>query len=216
MFLDVILLGLAAYVAYRIAAEGAWGAAIVFFIVLFSGLFAMNTFEPMAQWLEQKISDDPAWSFRWDLICFLGLFAGAVFALKAITDRLAPASIRIPKFLEFPVRWSAAVLTGYLTMAILLTSLHVAPLPRIVAADEVWEPAGFRAEGNHFFGTAPDRRWLGFNYWISQHSLSRGEPHRVFDGPVYHSGRDSGRWPSLPIRYADRREKITRQRMQSD
>ena len=213
MLLDWICLALAAYVAYRASAEGAWSAVIVFFTVLFSGLFAMNTFEPLAELLEQNVSDDPAWRFRWDLISLLGLFIGAVFLLKAVTDRLAPAMMRLPMGLEFPIRWAAGILTGYLTIAILIASLHVAPFPRVVKADEVWEPLGFQAERVNFFGAGPDRRWLAFNQWVSQHSLSRGQRDRVFDGPRYHSRGDHGLWPSFPIRYADRREKMTRMRM---
>jgi hypothetical protein len=53
---------------------------------------------------------------------------------------------------------------------------------------------------------APDRRWLGFVQYVSEHVLYRG---RIFDGPVWDvPGANPPRtdvWPSFPIRYATRR-----------
>lgn len=213
MFLDLVGLAVVAWVSFRVSDEGAWGAVIVFFSVLFAGLFAMNTFEPLAEWLAIRVSDSQSWQLRWDVISLLGLFGGAVFALRVLTERWAPARMPIPQFAEWPVRWLAGVATGYLTFAILLTALHVAPLPRVVTADNVLEVAGFEAEGQQFFGLAPDRQWLRFNHWMSQHALNRGDSYRLFDGPIYRSGGEEGRWPSFPLRYADRRERLTRSRM---
>jgi len=70
-------------------------------------------------------------------------------------------------------------------------------------------------EREKFFGLAPDRQWLTFNHWLSQYSFSRENPYHVFDGPYYHFGGDSGLWPSFPLRYAARREAITRSRLPS-
>ena len=119
----------------------------------------------------------------------------------------------VPQFLEIPIQYLAGAATGYLTLCILLVSLHVAPLPRVVTGEEVREIAGFEAERSQFFGLGPDRQWLAFNQWLSQHALNRGNAERLFDGPIYSSAGESGIWPSFPIRYADRRERITRSRM---
>lgn len=212
MFLDLICLAVVAWVSLRVSDEGAWGAVIVFFSVLFAGLFAMNIFEPLAEWLAIRVSDSESWQSRWDVISLLGLFSVAVFVLRIVTERLAPARMPIPQLLEPPIRWTAGIATGYVTLAVLLTSLHVAPLPRVVTKDEVLEIAGFQAEREPFFGLGPDRQWLRFNHWMSQHALNRGDSRRLFDGPIYRSGGESGRWPSFPIRYADRRERLTRSR----
>jgi hypothetical protein len=113
--------------------------------------------------------------------------------------------------------------TGYLTVAILLTSLHTAPLPR--------EFMGFKPEKNNFFGFAPDRQWLGFTQYVSEKPLAQlfaikvGDKIKIvaqaFDGEFKivgdpmkpYSVKDStgtdvpqAIWPSFPIRYAMRRE----------
>ena len=54
-----------------------------------------------------------------------------------------------------------------------------------------------------------------FNQWLSLHGLNRGNGDRLFDGPIFHSGGDVGRWPSFPLRYAARREMLTRSRLDS-
>ena len=51
-----------------------------------------------------------------------------------------------------------------MTMAILLTSLHTAPLPR--------EFMAFAPERSNFFGSAPDRQWLGFTQYVSEKPLA--------------------------------------------
>ncbi len=213
MLIDLVFLGIFVWVTIRVAEEEAWGAAGACLSVLFAGLFAMNTFEPLAEYLEQKISSAEAWRFRWDVISLLGLFAGGVSLLRIVTERLAPASIPIPRPAEMVLRWLAGALAGYLTVAILLTAVHVAPLPRLVTGQEVIEIGGFEAERPQFFGLGPARQWLSFNQWISQHALNRGNSRRLFDGPIYSSGGDTGIWPSFPIRYAARREAVTRARL---
>lgn len=213
MLLDLILLAILVWVALRVASEGAWGAVLVFFCVLFAGLFAMNAFEPLAEWLGIHVSAEAEWQFRWDVISLLGLFALLVFGLRVISERLAPARIPLPQLFDVPLRYLAGAATGYLTICVLLVSLHVAPLPRIVTGEEVIETLGFEAEKPQFFGLGPDRQWLGLNMWLSEQALNRGGAGRLFDGPIYHAARERGLWPSLPIRYADRRERMTRARM---
>jgi len=53
--IDVALLLILALVAWNVAAEGAWGAVAVFLSVLFSGLIAMDYFEPLADLLESAL-----------------------------------------------------------------------------------------------------------------------------------------------------------------
>ena len=102
----------------------------------------------------------------------------------------------------------AAGLAAYgsaVTMAFLLTALHTAPLPR--------EFLGFRAERANFFAIAPDRQWLGFVQYVTEH-VCNSWPKRPFDGPQIKLGdaTDPNRiqndtWPSFPIRYATRRDR---------
>jgi hypothetical protein len=176
--------------------------------VLLAGLLAMNYFEPVAKALEGFDRSSASWSQRSDFLALVGLFALFVFLLRLMTDRLAPTYMPVQSLAYEIGRWSLGLMTGYLTMAILLAALHTAPFPRWVTTQGVQEfIPGFRAERRNFFNVAaPDRQWLGFVQYVSRRSLPRG---RVFDGPRFPAGDyEIDYWPSFPIRYASRREDI--------
>ena len=201
--IDIILLAVLGLVTWCVASDGAWSAAMTFFCVLFAGLLAMNFFEPFAVFLENNVS--AAWSDRWDFIALVGLFTGFVFGLRFLTEYLAPTFMNVHPLLYEGGRWAMGFATGWLTIAILLTALHTAPLPREVTPSSVNEFLGFRAERGNLFGFAPDRQWLGFTQYVSRKPMPNG---RIFDGPMFQAGDFSGIWPSFPIRYATRREQL--------
>lgn len=196
--IGIILLLIMGVVAWCVASEGAWGAGILFLISIFSGLLAMNFFEPLANYLQTAMGTSRAWSFRLDMICLVGLFAGFVFGFRMLAEYLQPTFIAVHPLVYDGVRWVFGGLTGYVVMAFLLTALHTAPLPRTFL--------GFTPEGRNLLGmTAPDRQWLGFTQYVSEHSLVRSGKPRIFDGPTGKRGDYEGVWPSFPIRYASRR-----------
>jgi hypothetical protein len=194
--IDILLLAIIAAVTWCVASEGAWGAALICISVLFSGLLAMNYFEPLANHLQQMA---PAWGDRCDVIALVGLFTGFVLLFRAATDHLSPTFIQLDGIVYEIGRWSSAALTGYVTMAFLLTALHTAPLPR--------EFIGFRPERNNLLElAAPDRQWLGFVHYVSEKNLQQ-RSRRRFDGPSFQVGTATNTvWPSFPIRYATRRD----------
>ncbi|MFM8223484.1 MAG: CvpA family protein [Planctomycetaceae bacterium] len=191
-----ILLAVLGIVAWCVASEGAWGAALQFFCVLFAGLIAMNFYEVVAPVLDRMGRRVAPFA---DFVALLGVFCVALLVLRIVTENLAPTQIEFDPRLHELIRWPWALATGYLTMAFLLTALHTAPLPR--------EFLGFRPEAHNFFEiSAPDRQWLGFTQWVSEHVLTSG---RVFDGPLAKVETSSQRvWPSFPIRYATRRTEL--------
>jgi hypothetical protein len=192
----LILLLIVAGVTWCVAGEGAWGAVLTFLSVLFAGLLAMNFFEPLANLLDSMIgSGVEDYS---DLVALLGLFALFTFLLRLASDNISPTEIEVDGRLHQVARWLFGLATGYLTMAILLTSLHTAPLPRSFL--------GFKPEAANFFEiSAPDRQWLGFTQHVSEKILSTG---KIIDGPRYAMPEDSEKrvWPSFPIRYATKRQ----------
>lgn len=196
--IDVALLLIFALVVWNVGAEGAWGAAAVFFSVLFGGLIAMDYFEPVAELLQSAFGSD--WANRVDFIALVGLFAISVFALRFLSEKLVPHFISVHQRFYDVCRWVFAVGTGYVTMAFLLTALHTAPLPR--------EFLGFTPERNNFFGMlSPDRDWLGFVQYVSEKSMPSSEEGRVFDGSRFRlPGHDNEVWPTFIFRYASRRE----------
>jgi hypothetical protein len=191
----IILAAIVAGVTWCVASEGAWSAVLVFLAVLFAGLLAMNFFEPLANMLDGM----GAWMEDYsDLAALLGLFALFTFLLRLATDNISPTDVELDGRIQQIVRWVFALATGYLTMAIVLTAIHTAPLPRAFL--------GFKPEGNNFFDIcAPDRQWLGFTQHVSEKVLVTG---KIFDGPKYAMPPESNDvrvWSSFPIRYATRR-----------
>ena len=209
--IEIVLLIIVGVVTWMVASEGVWGAAHTFLCTLLAGLLAMNFFEPLAKGLGGVVGENYA-----DIVALLGLFTAFVFALRMGTEQLCPSYIQVSSMLDLVGRWVFGAVTGYLTMAILLTALHTAPLPR--------EFLGFKAERDNFFGSAPDRQWLGFTQYVSEKSLSKaifkdkfGNQDVIlthaFDGR-YEKVGDPGKpypnplWPSFTIRYATRRDRI--------
>lgn len=209
--IDIACLAVVGIVVYCVAIEGAWGAAHTFLCVLLSALIAMNYFEPLANLLDGVL---PAYKNYMDVVALSLLFIGLTFALRMGSEQLASTYIGLPSTLDQIGKWGFGALTGYLTMAFLLTALHTAPLPR--------EFMGFKPERNNFFGMAPDRQWLGFVQYVSEKSLSKALYRdattkeilpNTFDGRFLRLGDKSSPypntvWPSFPIRYAMRRERI--------
>jgi len=188
-------------VTWCVASEGAWGAGIILLCVVFSGLLAMNFFEPLAIGLDGMLPAGYA-----DIVALCLLFTGFVSLLRVATEWIAPIDIELPAPVYQAGRWGFAVITGYVTMAFLLTALHTAPLPR--------EFAGFKPERKNLLNmVAPDRQWLGFTQYVSEHALrnSVAGRRRVFDGLEFRRpGRPNDTlWAAFPIRYATRRELIS-------
>jgi hypothetical protein len=198
--IGILLVLIVGIVAWCVASEGAWGAGLTFLTVVFSGLLAMNFFEPVAELF------GPPGSMMWDyadVVSLLGLFALFVFLGRLASDSISPTQIEYDARIYNAARWLFALATGYTTMAIVLTALHTAPLPRNFL--------GFSPERNNLFDfAAPDRQWLGFTQRVSEKILVTGA---VFDGPRYAEPETTQDvWPSFPIRYATRRQDYARPR----
>lgn len=204
--INFLLLAILVGVAYLVAAEGPQGAAVTFLAVLFSGLVAMNFFEPLAIFLTSNFMGSLEWQHRWDIIAFLGLFAAGVTAIRMLGDKLFPTYAEVDNLFYEASRWGLGLATGYISMAIILTSLHMAPLPR--------EFMGFAPEANNFLSiAAPDRQWLAFTQYVSEKSLAVSGGGRIFDGAEFPSNptdlSTKRVWSSFPIRYAARRQAYT-------
>lgn len=210
--IDIALLAVVGAITWCVASEGAWGAVFMLFSVLFSGLVAMNFFEPFADFLENTISNSPDMHYRWDIIALVGLFVGGVLLLRTATEKLMPTLVLVHPLAYDATRWICGAATGYVTMAFLLTALHTAPLPR--------EFIGFTPERQNLFNmAAPDRQWLGFTQYVSERVFPTGN---IFDGPRFAvpggyqypenlkptSEDKTPVWPSFAIRYAARRDEL--------
>lgn len=209
--IDLVCLVVVGITLYFVSNEGLWGAAHTFLCVLLAGLIAMNFFEPLAGFLDGLA---PAYKSYMDIIALLGLFIGMVFALRMGSEYLCPVYIGLPSTLDQVGKWAFGAATGYLMAAILLAALHTAPFPR--------EFMGFKPERNNFFQMAPDRQWLGFVQYVTEKSFVGTKYQDVdtkqvipyaFDGRYLLLGDKTSPypntiWPSFPIRYAMRRERL--------
>jgi hypothetical protein len=198
--IDIILLAIIAVVTWCVASEGGWGASLIFFQTLLAGILTMNYFEPLAGALSSTILPQGHWQYRSDFIAFCLLFAGLVTLFRVIGEYIMPTFMHTEGYVHDGARWGMAALTGYVTMAILLTALHTAALPR--------DFLGFTAERKNFFGvTAPDRQWLGYMQYLTENAYKHDSNIKIFDGPQFAilPGQEPKIWSSFPIRYADRR-----------
>ena len=214
--IDLILLAIVGLVTWMVANEGAWGAVLTFFCVVFAGLIAMNFFEPVGAYLDQNLAIAQLRN-QFDFIALVGIFALFVFLLRLATDHIAPTTVEIHTLGYEIVRWLFGFLTGYVTMAILCTSLHTAALPRNFA--------GFTPERPNFLGaTYPDRQWLAFTQHVSEFVFPRWQQQRdetnqivavkrIFDGMLYtlpgkQPPNNRIQLPTFIMRYATRRELV--------
>jgi hypothetical protein len=211
--IDIACLAVVAVVAWCVASEGIHGAAQTLLCTLIAALLAMNFFEPLASMLDGALG---GWRKYSDIIALVGLFIAFIFALRLGIEQLAPTYIQLQPTLDQFGRWAFAALTGYLTMAFLLTALHTAPLPR--------EFMQFKPERGNFFGMFPDRQWLGFVQYVTEkpfgwreYQIPNTSPPQfvmhAFDGQYMRLGDPSNPypntiWPSFVIRYASRRAQI--------
>ncbi|QDT65891.1 CvpA family protein [Calycomorphotria hydatis] len=217
MIIDLILVAIFLGVTWCVASGGASEAAMTYFTVLFAGIISMNYFEPLAQFLD---SMSVQLKYRSDMIAMLLIFGGLVFGGRALSETLAPRFIHVHGYAHEAVRWLCASATGFVTIGVLLTALHTAPMPLA--------PLGFRPGGNNIFdAVAPDRYWLGFTQYITEKPFSR---RRFINGEVsthLFDGRTAADWgvpadavdrpphqivmPSFIIRYRDRRQMLQTQ-----
>ena len=195
--IDIVLIAILAGVTYFVAQEGPWGAAFALFSVIIAGLVSMNFYEPLANALEGVLGF--AWREKVDIIALLGIFSLLVFLLRMATDYLMPTYVEVHGLLWDIGRWALGAATGYAMVAIILTSLHTAPLPR--------EFAGFTPERANFLNMAPDRQWLAFVQYLSQKSFAAGTG-QIFDYADESTPGTPPGWQfsTFPIRYAHRRE----------
>lgn len=194
----LILILIVGVITWCVSSEGVFGAGITFLCVLFAGLLAMNLFEPVAGMIEGTVSAAKNYA---DVIALVGLFTGLVFLFRLATDNIAPTEIEFDSRVYQAGRWLLALATGYTTMAFLLTALHTAPLPR--------EFIGFAPEKRNLFdAAAPDRQWLGFVQHVTEKILPN---RRIFDAwMVKIPEANQTVWPSFPIKYATRRDDLSR------
>jgi uncharacterized membrane protein required for colicin V production len=149
--IDLIIVGFVLGLTYVLTSEGLWGAALMFFNVLFGSMIAFNFYEPLAKLLD---STGLPWGFS-DTACMLGLFCISVMLLKMITETIAPAMVRFPTPVYHAGRFIFGFAGALVTMGFIILAFHAAPIDKKI----------FKAityDSKPPFGAGLDHQFLGF------------------------------------------------------
>ncbi|WP_165248281.1 hypothetical protein [Paludisphaera soli] len=154
--LDTLLVALMLFMTYVLTSEGAWGAALMFFNVLFGGLIAFNFFEPLANLID---STGIGWSFS-ETLAMLLIFCVSVFILRLATETLAPVMVRFPNPVYHATRLVFAFATTVVTFGIILVAFHAAPVHK-----NIFGYINYNTKPP--FGMGVDHAWLGFFQYVT-------------------------------------------------
>jgi hypothetical protein len=176
IIIDLVIGFFILLMTYVISSEGLWGAALMFFNVLFGGLIAFNFYEPLARLID---STGIGWGFS-DTLSMLSLFCVATLLLRMTTETLAPAMVRFPTPLYHAGRLFFALATTLVTMAIIILAFHTAPVHKKIfgAIDYKYKPP---------FGLGLDHQWLGFFQYttggiFARYGSGTRDPFREYGG----------------------------------
>jgi hypothetical protein len=149
--INLVIVGLILGLWYALISEGLWGAALMFFNVLFGGLIAFNFYEPLAAMLDRT---GIGWGFS-DTLCLLALFCVSVLLLRMTTETLAPAMVRFPTPVYHFGRLVFGLGGALVTMAIVILAFHTAPVHK-----KIFGVINYDTKPP--FGLGLDHQWLGF------------------------------------------------------
>lgn len=148
---DVILCALVLLMTYVVSSEGLWGAALMFFNVVFAGIIAMNFYEPLAGLVDKAGIN---WGMT-DVLCFLVLFCVALLIMRLTTESIAPGMVRFPTPIYHAGRFMFAAATSVVTFGILIVAFEMAPIHK-----KAFGTVDYKAAPP--FGLGFDHGWLGF------------------------------------------------------
>jgi len=116
---------LAAFIGFGIR-DGAWGAFIRAWNILFAGLLATNFFEPAARFLEDTVGSEL--TYFYDFLAFWGVFAVCMVILHSLTAVISRVSLKLNIYVDRTFAVLSALSSASTFQALLLFSLHFAPL----------------------------------------------------------------------------------------
>jgi hypothetical protein len=139
-------------ITYALTSEGLWGAALMFFNILFAALITFNFYEPAAAMMAQNMPQASGYA---DTSCMILIFIVSLFALRIVTESLAPAMVRFPKVLYNLGRLFFGLAGAAITVAILILAFETSPVHKKVfgVMDYNFKPP---------FNLGLDRYWLAF------------------------------------------------------
>jgi|GEM_PF-406407 len=172
--IDLVTIVLICGMTYALSSEGLWGAALMFFNLVFAGIIAFNFYEFLAQQLD---STGIGWGFS-DTLCLLVLFVVSLLILRLTTDSLAPSMVRYPSPIYHLGRFFFAAMGSLVLGAIILLGFDCAPVHK-----KVFGVIDYKKKVP--FGLGLERRWLAFfqhstGLIFAQREANTNDPYREF------------------------------------
>jgi hypothetical protein len=149
--ISLIIVALILGLTWALVSEGLWGAALMFFNVVFSAMLAFNFYEPLAVLVD---STGIGWGFS-DTLCMLGIFSISVTLLRLTTETLAPAQVRFPDPIYQIGRIAFGLGGACVTMAVIILAFHAAPVHK-----KIFQVVDY--ESKPPFGMGFDHAFLNF------------------------------------------------------
>ena len=177
--IDLVIVGLILGLTYALTSEGLWGAATMFFNILFGAMIAFNFYEPLAKLLD---STGIPWGFS-DTLCLMLLFSLTVLILRMTTETLAPAQVRFPAPVYQFGRLVFAFGGAVITMAIVILAFHCAPVHKKIFNVVTYDskpPFGFGLD-HQFLGLFQQETGKVFTNYSSADAVR--DPYGEFGGP---------------------------------
>lgn len=195
MALTIILLSILFICVAMLWNEGMWSNALSVMNVTLAGLVATNSWEMLADNLNEKA---PSFTYLLDFVSLWFVFCLTYGILRAVTDQISKHKIKFKMPIEQAGRAIFALWTGWVMVCFTTFTLHTAPL----AKDCLRGSFKYNVGEQNFLGLGPDVLWLGFVQSLSKGALSRADAQgqdgvRVFDPGSNFRGR-----------YAERRAKL--------
>lgn len=157
MFIAIYLIVLFAGTAMMVR-EGLWSNAIALVNIVFSGLVAFGFYSPLTIWLDEYT--DGQYTYILDFVVLWFLYAVTMVVCRTVTNAASRTRMRFKHPID-PIGGPAVgLLAGWVLAAIVMTSLHLSPIPnnagycpRLVKSADVATASAF---------TSPDAAWIRF------------------------------------------------------
>lgn len=122
---NLLIVALIAGLTWALMSEGLWGAALMFFNILFSALIAFNFHEPLAALLAENV--EPISGYADTLVLCL-LFLITLVLMRVITESVAPGMVRFPTPVFHLGRVFFGLAGAVSAVAFMLVVYHTAPV----------------------------------------------------------------------------------------
>lgn len=165
MIADLLFVAIVTGVSAGIAFAGGVRAGILLVTSVFSGLLAMNWFEPLSNVLIGFVGETSSLAVYCDFVSLLVVFLVTFVLLLVIISRIMPNVPELPLAIDLPIRWLFAVSAGCVIAAFLFAAVHAFPASRDFGG--YFPPEPDRRAGP-LMQLAPDYQWLKFTAHVSR------------------------------------------------